>query len=156
MRWKALLERWKLNSLKLNLQFLEAEFTPSKQDKNAAWQLYIELITRVTTQALPADSGDEKRALTSVYELFDLTRGIIKDSGPECIEFAKIAVVVLNQVVRPFTAKWHKESLAGAFNDAAKCKAFRQELEALQQQLSDYAGMLSELAGVEDLRNFEI
>ena len=40
--------------------------------------------------------------------------------GRGTIEFSKIAIPVLNQVVRPFTARWHRESLAGAFDDPDK------------------------------------
>jgi len=40
-----------------------------------------------------------------------------RDHQEDCIQFRKIAIVVLNQVIRPFTVKWHRLSLAGAFND---------------------------------------
>ena len=62
---------------------------------------------------------------------------------------------MLNQVVRPFTAKWHKESLAGAFDDEAKRDEFREELAALQDELRNYNRMLAEIAGVEDLTDLE-
>jgi hypothetical protein len=49
-----------------------------------------------------------------VYRLFGLTREILKaPGGRHAREFAKIAVVVLNQKVRPFTARWHRLALAG-------------------------------------------
>ena len=62
---------------------------------------------------------------------------------------------MLNQVVRPFTAKWHKESLDGAFKDKAKRKEFRDELEDLQKLLQNYNRMLAKIAGVEDLTDLE-
>ena len=73
--------------------------------EKAAWELYIELLTRITTQPLPQSYGDEKTALDSVFSIFGLTRSIIKENGTNCIEFTKIAIIVLNQIIRPFTAK---------------------------------------------------
>lgn len=112
----------------------------------------MELLTRVSTQYLEPELGDEKTALESIHQLFDLTRNIIKSNGRLCIEFTKIAIVVLNQVMRPFTAKWHRLSLNGAFSDIKKCKEFRQELEQLQAKLGIYTKMI---AGVEDLTELE-
>ena len=48
---------------------------------------------------------------------YAITREIIKHHGRDCIEFTKIAVVVLNQIIRPFTAKWHRLSASKAFED---------------------------------------
>ncbi len=62
---------------------------------------------------------------------------------------------MLNQLVRPFTAKWHKASIAGKFKKPDACKAFRNELDALQKKLKVYTKMLSEMAGVEDLTTLE-
>ena len=62
---------------------------------------------------------------------------------------------MLNQVVRPFTAKWHKKSLAGDFNNELDRKVFRQELKAIQKEISKYTFALSQIAGVEDLTNLE-
>jgi hypothetical protein len=131
------------------------EWQPQDEDKNAAWELYVELLTRITTQPLPAEHGDEETALTSVYNLFALSREIIRRNGRQCIEFTKIAVVVLNQVIRPFTAKWHKLSLEKAFNNPDQCELFRKELAGLQESLKKYAKMLADMAGVEDLTSLE-
>src|SRR5665213_936300 len=132
MKWKKWLENWDMTSLKVNFKFLEMEWQPKEPDKNAAWELYIEMLTRITTQQLQPEHGDEKTALTSIYNLFPLTREIIKRNGRDSIEFTKIAVVVLNQVVRPFTEKWHRELLKDAFEKKEKCAQFRRELAQLQ------------------------
>src|SRR5437762_1496428 len=105
MKLRDWLDKWGLTSLKINLHFLEAEWAPKDADKDAAWELYIELLTRITTQPLPREHGVEATALASVHALFWLTREAIKRHGRPCQEFTKIAIVVLNQVVRPFTAK---------------------------------------------------
>ena len=155
MKWQEWLEKWSMTSLKIKTPFLEADWQPKDKDKDAAWELYIEMLTRITTQPLPKEHGDEATALESIHDLFSLTREIIKKHGRECIEFTKIAIVVLNQIVRPFTAKWHNEALANAFADSQKCDEFRKELIALQIALRCYTKMLSDMAGVEDLTELE-
>jgi hypothetical protein len=155
MKWKEWLDRWSMTGLKISTGFLDMEWEPKDPDRDAAWELYVELLTRVTTQHLQPDRGDEKTALDSIHALFGLTRETLKHQGRHCNEFAKIAIVVLNQIVRPFTMKWHKESLAGGFNDQQRCRAFRDELSRLQDQLRKYTKMLSDMANVEDLTELE-
>jgi hypothetical protein len=144
-----------MTGLSINAGFLRLNWAPNDHDRDAAWDLYIELLTRISTQHLQPDHGDEKTALDSIFALFGLTRETLKKKGRHCNEFAKIAIVVLNQVARPFTAKWHKESLDGAFNDETRCQEFRAELSELQQQLRRYTKMLADMAGVEDLTELE-
>jgi len=155
MKLREWLSKWKLTSLKVNAKFLEMEFSLQDDDKKAAWDMYIELLTRITTQRLPMESGDEKTALDSVYSLFPTTRSILKERGRDCQEFSKIAIIVLNQIIRPFTAKWHRQSEQGAFSNPERCNEFRTELEQLQNELMKYSQMLADMAGVEDLTSLE-
>ena len=120
-------------------------------DRKAAWDLYVEMETRINTQPLDPKHGDEKTALDSIHSLFQTTREILLAQGPNCVEFAQIALVILNQEVRPFTAKWHRKSLEGAFNDVEECAKFRVELETLQEILLAYTRTLAVLAGFEDI-----
>ena len=149
------LEDWKMTSLKINLKFLQTEWIPNKSDEAAAWELYIELLTRTSTQHLAPEHGDEKTALDSIHAIFALTRTILKQHTRDCQQFAKVAIPVLNQIVRPFTAKWHRLSLAGAFSDKELCRVFRDELSTLQEELRNYTRMLGAMAGVEDLTELE-
>lgn len=155
MKLKEWLDQWSMTSLKIKAHFLEMEWKPQDVDKDAAWEMYIELLTRITTQYLPPEHGDEKTALDSVHSIFELTREVIKRKGRHSINFTKIAIVVLNQIIRPFTAKWHKLSIQGAFNDPAKCEQFRKELSSLQAVLRTYTKMLADMADVEDLTELE-
>ena len=155
MKWKEWLENWSMTTLKINSPFLEMEWKPKDEDKDAAWELYIELLTRITTQPLPKEHGDESTALDSIHSLFNLTREIIKRRGRLCIEFTKIAIVILNQKIRPFTAKWHKLMIGKDFENLDKCAEFRTELEELQKILRIYTKMLADMAGVEDLTELE-
>jgi len=155
MKWKKWLENWDMTSLKIKTPFLDMEWKPQEADRAAAWDLYVELLTRITTQPLPKEHGDEQTALNSVFALFGLTRDVLKKHGRDAEEFAKIAIVVLNQVIRPFTAKWHKLSIDGAFTELDKCEEFREELKKLQLILGIYTNMLSDMAGVEDLTSLK-
>jgi hypothetical protein len=151
MKLRKWLENWDLTKLKINLKVLEMEWEPQEKDREAAWELYIELLTRITTQPLPEKHGDEKTALDSVYNLFPMTREILKRKGRECEQFTKLAVVVLNQIVRPFTAKWHRKSLAGHLKGAKGKVEFRADLKLLQRDLKNYSRLLAEIAQIEDM-----
>ena len=76
-------------------------------DQTAAQQFLTELRTRISTQPLPYQYGVEARALTSMWEVFAQARDAIK-SNPGCEKFADRTTEVLNVVVRPLTAKWHR------------------------------------------------
>lgn len=150
MQIRELFDRWGLTSLHVKAGILDLNFEPKDPDREAAWELYVELLTRITTQSLAEEDGDEKTALESVYQLFPITREVLKKHY-RSDQFAKITIIVLNQIVRPFTAKWHKRSLDGAFKEPISRKEFREELDILQEHLRQYTRMLSEMADVEDL-----
>ena len=125
MNLGALFRNFRLEKISLNLQIAQVELAFQQTDRDAAWEMYVEMLTRIVTQPLPAEAGDEQTALDSVYSLFPTTREILRRRGQGAAEFSKVAIPVLNQVVQPFTAKWHKESLAGAFGYEGKRKEFR-------------------------------
>lgn len=144
-----------MTSLRITPPFLEMEWSPSEPDKKAAWDLYIELLTRITTQPLVPEGGDQKTALDSVYSLFPTTRRIIRENGRDCVEFTKLAIVVLNQKIRPFTAKWHRVAVQQGFGSSETAEAFREDLQELQVVLRQYTKMLADMASVEDLTELE-
>lgn len=146
---------FQLNEVRLGPNWANVQLDFKQDDKDAAWELYVEMMTRIVTQPLPNNVGDEQTALTSVYSLFSITREILRRRGRNTINFSKIAIPILNQIVRPFTAKWHKESLAGAFDCETRRAEFRQDLETLQKDLCNYNRMLADIAGVEDLTDLE-
>ncbi len=148
MQLKALFEKWGLTQLKIKGPFWETTWAPQDPDKSAAWALYVELLTRISTQ--PLKHGTEEAALASVHSLFETTRLVLKENGRGCVQFSRVAVVVLNHVVRPFTEKWHPV-LENKKVSAEKRKQFRKELEALRIQLVAYNHILAEIADVEDI-----
>ena len=155
MDLKGWFSKFHLENIRIGPKWAKAEISFQNADQDAAWELYVEMLTRIVTQPLPSEVGDEQTALASVYSLFPTTREILRQRGRGTIQFSKVAIPVLNQVVRPFTAKWHRESLSCAFKDAGKRKKFREELAALQEDLCNYNRLLAEIAGVEDLTDLE-
>ena len=150
-----LFRKFQMEKVRLNLKAVQLEVSFREADKDAAWDLYVEMLTRIVTQPLPPEAGDEQAALESVYSLAPATREILRHHGRASIQFSKVAVPVLNQIVRPFTAKWHRESLAEAFGHETKRVQFREELGRLQGELRNYNRMLAEIASVEDLTDLE-
>lgn len=156
MKIQDLFENWGITGLELNAGFCKMKWEPSPEEEQAAWELYIELITRIATQPLAETHGDEETALQSIAALFPLTRDLLKDKGRKAQTFSKIAVVILNQKIRPFTAKWHKRSIEGKLNTAEGRKKFRRELKNVQKILRSYCGLLAEIAKVEDINKLEM
>lgn len=142
----------------------EAEWTPDDLERRAAWSLYVELITRIAVQPLPEGQGRLREALTSLHELFAVTRRILRDAGPDIgrqrESVGQIAIEVLNQGLRPFLSRWHTElsrfeaeaegstSTMGREPDWPREGEFREDLSALQKQLEQYAMVLAQIARV--------
>jgi hypothetical protein len=155
MRWADWLDKWSMRSLSIRTPFLEMQWAPQDADKAAAWEMYIELLTRVSSQPLADHAGSERAALASIHSLFATTREVLRRHGRDAGEFTKIAIVVLNQLIRPFTTKWHAIDLEGGLADAAQRAAFRAELAPLREKLTRYTRMLADMAGVEDLTQLD-
>lgn len=148
-------ENWGIAGLKISAGFMQMEWQPRPEEEQAAWELYIELITRVAIQPLGKGQGDEAAALGSIFSLFEVTRDLLKQKGRKAEVFSKIAVVILNQKIRPFTAKWHKRVLDNQLEKPEEKESFRKELEQIQGVLRGYAAMLANVAGVEDFQTLD-
>ncbi|MCB1806093.1 MAG: hypothetical protein KDJ99_13390 [Candidatus Competibacteraceae bacterium] len=140
-----LAERELVSLIDLPSDVTKQPWQPDEQDRIAAWELYTELRTRITTQPLHYLAGEEAAALTSIYQLFPETRAIIR-KYPKSSHFATLSVFVLNQVVRPFTAQWHKWKLEGHLDTEDTRHDFRRELNALQVKLRRFMTLLGHLA----------
>lgn len=149
MKWRDLLADWGLTKLQLSAGFLDLEFAPTDHERRAAWDLYVELATRVATQPLADEDGADGAALSSLHALFGVTRGVLKQYGPGAQNFARVAVAVLNEVLRPFLSRWHPRLDAQGRVPEPERAAFRAELREVQRQLNhDYARVLAALAQV--------
>jgi hypothetical protein len=161
--------------VKVNLQIpfvggIEGTWEPDTAERDAAWELYVEMITRVSVVPLGADEGKAREALTSFYQLFAITRDILRRHGPAVarggakrITFGRIAVAMLNGAVRPVLAKWHplltahEEQRPAGVDTVAHERTWdrigelRQEIDRVRKTLTDIAVLLGEVAGVESL-----
>lgn len=105
--------------LNLGLVYVEGTWTPTEKERKAAWEMYVELVTRLPVAALGSDEGLLREALNSLYSLFGTTREILRrygpdvarPSGPDNLSFGFIAVAVLNGSLRPLLARWHPDLL---------------------------------------------
>ena len=151
MKLKELLNKFNIK-LTFLTSFMEAEIEFCDADKDAAWEMYIELLTRCATRKLIDNEGDNREALESLHDLFNITREILKNHKRKCVNFSKIAISVLNQHIRPFVSKWHKYDLEEQ-PDVNGWGNFREELAELQMTLKGYTALLAEMAGIEDFSN---
>ena len=139
--------------------------------RKAAWEMYVELVTRISVQPLAADEGLLREALTSLYRLFGETRRILREYGPEVAKpakkkaysFGQIAVDVLNVWLRPFLSRWHPRLAdheqrrppgTPAFEHEQKwddAPTVRAELHELQCRLTVYADLLASACDIAPL-----
>lgn len=135
-------------------------------ERRAAWSLYVELVTRIAVQPLEVDTGLLREALTSLYNLFGITRQVLKEAGPNVgasrESVGGIVIAVLNNGLRPFLAKWHPllqtweaqcpphKSPKEHEQNWSKEPSLRDELELLRQDLEQYANALAIIAGVKE------
>jgi hypothetical protein len=110
---------------------------PTEADRKAAWKLYTEMRTRISTQLLHYRARDEQAALDSLYKLFQSTRDLTREHGIETRHFATISVHVLNSKIRPFTSRWHRRLVDGKLETEDGRHLLREELS--RQQTADKA-----------------
>ncbi|MGB3496401.1 MAG: hypothetical protein WBA57_26985 [Elainellaceae cyanobacterium] len=141
-----------------------ASWKADPTERHAAWELYIELVTRVAVQSLSTETGTLREAMNSLYTLFGSTREILRKAGPAVgashDSVGGIAIAVLNHGLRPFLSKWHpllqewEATKAAGVSVQTHEKAWEQEvqlrseLESLRQDLEQYANSLADIAGV--------
>ena len=150
---------------------ISGTWEPADAERSAAWELYLELVTRVSAEELSADEGFLREALSSLYTFFGTTRDILRGYGPDIapplapghVSFAVLAVTVLNRVLRPLLASWHPrlaayESRRPEGRDPVAWEreweheeALRRAISEVRSSLMSLARTLQEVAGVSDL-----
>jgi hypothetical protein len=146
--WSAWLTLWGLENPGFDDERLDQFWAPNDADRALAWDIYVELQTRIAVQALADDEGDDATALSSVYELFPLSRECLRRHGVDCANTGALLTAFLNQKIRGFTAQWHRRSVEADWESSkgAKHPQFRDALRDLQPVLKQLAGALSHLA----------
>ncbi|MFK8906208.1 TIR protein [Streptomyces sp. YS-3] len=140
--------------------------TVSEAERMAAFDLQVELVSRIGVQRLPADSGSLREALTSLNSLFPFTRdtlrrysvGLEPGTAPNV---QSAADRLLNEVLRPFTTRWHPLLMAWEARRPPHLSpldhertwdhadAFRTDLNGLREPLRAVTASLAEISGAE-------
>jgi hypothetical protein len=161
-------------SVELGLPYvgkISGDWEPDQKERDAAWELYVELITRISVVDLGQDEGLLRESLTSLYSLFPTTREILRKHGPvvakpkgkDGLSFGLLSVAVLNTVLRPILSKWHplledyeasKPSGISVLDYERKweeAQELRYVLQGARLKLIEFAGILADVAGVPSL-----
>lgn len=138
----------------------------NRDQRKAAWEMYVELVTRISTLPLADDQGLLSEALESLHVIFNETRRILRDYGPEIARppkknhysFGAIAVDVLNHWLRPFLSTWHprlaeyEQAQPGPGPRDERqwphARALRNDLRELQSRLTAYADLLAQVCEI--------
>lgn len=135
--------------------------------RTAGWHIFVELVSRISTQPLPETSGRLREALNSLYSLYDLIRTEIKQLNPPLHKInnqaivephdessvEKISLSILNGKLRDFLSKWHPALLEWEKADKpetewTEAEKFRTDLGNLQESLLQSAKQLGELINI--------
>lgn len=168
----------KASSLRIELTVpyigkIEGIWLPDEKEQLAAWEMYVELVTRVTISNVRSNDGLLRETLTSLHAIFTITRDILRKYGPDVarpdgntqITFGYLAVVILNFVLRPILSKWHpllqdyenkRPDGVSYFNHEQNWEynnELRDTLSGSQMILREYAGILAKVANIPDLIN---
>jgi hypothetical protein len=165
----------KLDSIQLDLNLLfihiKGKWKPDEQEKKAAWELYIELVTRISVVELKKSEGILREALSSLYSLFPTTRQVLRHYGSSIAathedadySLARLAVNFLNYELRPILSKWHpllqdyeeqreKGVSIKAHEDRWEMnQELRKVLDDSRTVLIEYSKFLASAAGIEPL-----
>ncbi|MFJ8863997.1 TIR domain-containing protein [Streptomyces sp. NPDC102451] len=140
---------------------------PGPVERAAAFDLQVELVTRVGVQSLGPEDGSLREALTSLHSLFATTREVlhrVAAESPPPLLLPRIAFVLANQQLRPFLATWHSalsqhEATCPPGRSAieheqlwTRAADMRAQLADLQQPLSSTAEELAVLCGIDLLQ----
>jgi hypothetical protein len=120
---------------------------PTAADGTAAWQLYVELSTRISVAALRRREGDEAAALDSLYKLFLRQRELVTQNGQGAPVFVALVSLVFETRVRPFTGYWHGRKSKGVLTQPDERRNFRRQLRTLSASLTALADVLYLLVG---------
>jgi hypothetical protein len=147
---------------------IEGTWVPDESEQSAAWELYIELITRISITSPEAQGFLLRESLSSLHSLFATTRAILRRYGPSVarpkgknvLSLGYLAVTILNSVLRPFLSKWPpllldyettKPDNVSTLTHEQRWEyysEFHQSLRTVQKALIEYADVLAEVAKV--------
>jgi hypothetical protein len=158
-------------ALNLHVLRITGTWEPNDEERLAAWELYVELVTRISVVPLKAGEGLLREALSSLYSLFATTRDILRRYGPGVAEpkpggqysFGVLAVAMLNYGLRPVLARWHPaledweatrppgRSRSEHERVWERASELRAALDTARDVLTQYARLMADACGVPDL-----
>ncbi|MBT2387783.1 toll/interleukin-1 receptor domain-containing protein [Streptomyces sp. ISL-11] len=141
---------------------------PSELERMAAFDLQVELATRIGVQELAPGAGSLREALASLHAMFEFTRTTLRQysinladqPGPEGARTVHaIADDLLNRTLRPFTSEWHTrlaahealrpEGTSPVAHEQSwpEAPAMRTALAGLREPLLRIVGELADISG---------
>ncbi|MCA9933340.1 MAG: hypothetical protein KC415_05420 [Anaerolineales bacterium] len=142
----------------------QLEFEPDEVEQQAAWEIYVELATRVTITPLSQGEGRVREALESLYKIVQITRDVLRKAGPSVAKgsnsVGSVAIEVVVKGIRPFLTKWHPLLLKYEQDKPddldsidyerkwSESEYFYGDLGDLQEQMNIYLNALAIIAGV--------
>lgn len=165
-------------NIELSLPYIgkvSGTWEPDEKEQSAAWELYVELATRVSLAGLQPNEGLLRESLSSLYVIFTTTRDILRKYGPAIartkadgqLSFGVVALHVLNYALRPVLATWHPLLLDYEHRKDPSVSAYAHErawqqsgelrrvLADTQHVLQAYAAILARVAGVPQLAELD-
>ena len=139
---------------------------PDESEVRAAWELYVEMVTRTPLGDVSSQEGSLREALDSIYSLFDTTRGILRKYGHGVarpknrhkLSFGYLAVSMLNRVLHPLLTEWHPKLHAWQRNNPHLHESewegrgdFLNALDEIRVHLRQYSDLFAEVANVPEL-----
>lgn len=141
----------------------QLEFEPDVTERQAAWELYVELATRVSIQPMEHGVGFVREALSSLHKIINVSRSILREAGPSIARgrnsLGAVAIEVISKGIRPFLSKWHPllfeyeherpEDIDALEHERSweKAPEFFAELTKLQEQMQIYVEALAQISG---------
>jgi hypothetical protein len=140
---------------------------PDDAERAAAWEMLVELSTRISLAELRPGEGLLREALTSHYALFGVTRDVLRRHGAATarsdsarggtVSFAALSISMLNGAIRPLLAYWHpmlrdyEERKPAQISSVDwerrwdRAEVLRRELADVRSTLLAYAGLIADV-----------
>lgn len=164
------LDEWYVKEIQINTLGHNWKLVNSGSQRRIAWTIFVEAVTRITTQPMNDDQGDNGVALKSLYDFFQDTRQIIANMEATSImpstrksldTVETYALAMLNQDIRPFLSKWHpiwdvwrKLNSNAPSSNWERHTEFRADLKTLQSKMLERVIGLGIIAGIPDIDRF--
>jgi len=147
--------KWHATTLTISLLlFGNISFAATKRDRELAWKLYVQLITRKA--ALPFDRDYDVVLVIheSLYQLFPATRDLLLDiADSENTMRSEVPVImerILNGRIRPYLTRWHSDFAAWEQTNALTDTVTENSPRERQRGFPEYDALVADLETLND------